>query len=510
MGPRPADFDEAVIRQSPTFLKWLSLEAGEKMRYACREFVKGSGQDEERLMRRIMIARRNNLRDHEVLKRARKQNHHTAPAATAPAASEIAVVEATVAALYPTSPEDNQDAPVIMNDPAVPPFEGLNIAVISSSNQLSDSGSVPSNPNSVTGVAPLPTAATDKLGGAKGAGRRATSNLNDQQVEREMDVAAVEATRSYRAWMELPEGHEMIYNQKYVKGQPGHDWLLRKNIWRRMRYRRDCKRMVDALRTGGDEGPAQQSDEHDGTSDAPQHPGGPASLSQAQPSRSTNAASRSTNAATKRKPRSQNKRQKKGEIYPPHRESQHSHLNMDSMDDPHESLNDAHESTSLDQLLDESTNKIVQSVKVGLLDATTLMTSTDGSQLLMSSEAESIRLNHHHAMEGRSDEDAVDQEAIEAAVAAAESFGKTAHILAESMASMHHHSHHHNAPSVGVGQEHHHDQPLDAAALDAAAQLAAAAALNQDGDDADAVAAATAAAVAASTSELYETAVNMV
>ena len=28
MGPRPADFDEALIRQSPTFGKWLQLQPG--------------------------------------------------------------------------------------------------------------------------------------------------------------------------------------------------------------------------------------------------------------------------------------------------------------------------------------------------------------------------------------------------------------------------------------------------------------------------------------------------
>mmetsp|Transcript_10669 Transcript_10669/g.17964 ORF Transcript_10669/g.17964 Transcript_10669/m.17964 type:complete len:80 (+) Transcript_10669:72-311(+) len=47
MGPRPADFDEAVIRQSPTFVKWESLENGAKLRYACRDFVKGHGKFRE-------------------------------------------------------------------------------------------------------------------------------------------------------------------------------------------------------------------------------------------------------------------------------------------------------------------------------------------------------------------------------------------------------------------------------------------------------------------------------
>lgn len=165
MGPRPVDFDEDMIRNSPTFLKWLSLEMGQKMRYACREFVRGHGDDEERLMRRIMIARRNNIRDHEVLKKARRQ---------------------------------------------------IKIC----------NGEVPDVRRS----------------------RRPPASFSDHQVEQEMDVQAVEATRSYRSWRALADGAEFVYNQKYFKGKEGHDWLLRKNIWRRMRYRRENKKMVDRLR----------------------------------------------------------------------------------------------------------------------------------------------------------------------------------------------------------------------------------------------------------------------
>lgn len=57
MGPRPPDFDEIVIKQSPTFAKWTELKEGQRLRYACREFLKGHGDDEERLMRRIMIGK---------------------------------------------------------------------------------------------------------------------------------------------------------------------------------------------------------------------------------------------------------------------------------------------------------------------------------------------------------------------------------------------------------------------------------------------------------------------
>ena len=63
-----------------------------------------------------------------------------------------------------------------------------------------------------------------------------------------MDVVAVEATRSYRKWQTLQDGEEFLYNQKYTKGKDGHDWLLRKNIWRRMRYRRENKKMVQSIK----------------------------------------------------------------------------------------------------------------------------------------------------------------------------------------------------------------------------------------------------------------------
>lgn len=121
MGPRPTDFDEDVIRQSPTFIKWAHLEPGQVLRYACREFVKGHEDDEERLMRRIMIARRNNIRDHTVLKQARAKRN------------------------------------------------------------------------------PL-----------KKRHRTAAATVSDEQVAGEMDTPAVEATRSYRAWMELKDGEEFV------------------------------------------------------------------------------------------------------------------------------------------------------------------------------------------------------------------------------------------------------------------------------------------------------------
>jgi hypothetical protein len=201
MGPRPADFDEQVIKQSPTFIRWNQFDVGEKLRYACREFVKGNGDDEERLMRRIMIARRNNLRDHQTLKRARVQ---TGGGSTSSG-----------------SPEAPAKVPKVV--PKVEPAPAS-----------------PSYPPPQAAAAAAATGSTRK--------RRPASLFSDAQVCQEMDVPAVEATRSYRTWLDLPQGGEFIYNQKYVKGKDGHDWLLRKNIWRRMRYRRENKKMVERMK----------------------------------------------------------------------------------------------------------------------------------------------------------------------------------------------------------------------------------------------------------------------
>ena len=133
MGPRPADFNEEVIRQSPTFLKWAALPDGQRLRYACREFLKGHGDDEERLMRRIMIARRNNVRDHEALKKARRITR----------------------------------------------------------------GDASGGENATNAT-------------AKRTCRRPANQFSDQQLEKEMDVPAVVATRSYRAWMALQDGQEFV------------------------------------------------------------------------------------------------------------------------------------------------------------------------------------------------------------------------------------------------------------------------------------------------------------
>jgi hypothetical protein len=206
MGPRPADFDEEVIRQSPTFLRWMQLETSQKLRYACREFVKEHGDDEERLMRRIMIARRNNIRDHETLKRARRQTKPTTPGNGSSSSTGTAEAAAAAAASKAAA-------------------------------------------NIASAAAAAAAAAAEE---SNRRSRRPPSSFSDSQVEKEMDAPAVAATRSYRSWLGLPDGAEFVYNQKYIKGRDGHDWLLRKNIWRRMRYRRENKKMVERLKDAGE------------------------------------------------------------------------------------------------------------------------------------------------------------------------------------------------------------------------------------------------------------------
>lgn len=60
------------------------------------------------------------------------------------------------------------------------------------------------------------------------------------------------------------------YNQKYTKGREGDDWLLRKNIWRRMRYRRENKKMVARFKHTGSPTPAAANME--GSSENHQRP----------------------------------------------------------------------------------------------------------------------------------------------------------------------------------------------------------------------------------------------
>mmetsp|Transcript_27898 Transcript_27898/g.43858 ORF Transcript_27898/g.43858 Transcript_27898/m.43858 type:complete len:314 (+) Transcript_27898:121-1062(+) len=209
MGPRPSDFNEEVVRRAPTFKNWEKLAKGERMMYACREFIKGEGDDEERLMRRIMIARRNNLKDHAVIKQMR-------------------AAEASSRGVDVTELKKRRKVKRELGK-----------------RDLEDLGQLP----------PLPPS---NPSGTKPRRVAGTIQPTDQDILQEMDVPAVEATRSYKKWLALPDGEKFVYNQTYEKGKKDHDWLLRKNIWRRMRYRRENKAKVERMRQteSGDEATA--------------------------------------------------------------------------------------------------------------------------------------------------------------------------------------------------------------------------------------------------------------
>lgn len=194
MGPRPPDFNEMSLKQSPTYIKWSSLREGEKLRYACREFIKGHEQDDERLLRRIMIARRNNIRDHETLKVARQRvnvgTFNTVTGTMIPrSASEKKVMKSLAAS------EINSEAPV-----KVEPAAG---------NDLMDMDDTAETHHAETMALPEATTTTSTSVAATRA-RRPPQTFSDEQIKQEMDVAAVEKTRSYRSWLEVPDGGEFV------------------------------------------------------------------------------------------------------------------------------------------------------------------------------------------------------------------------------------------------------------------------------------------------------------
>ena len=192
MGERPLDFDEIVVKQTPTYQKWLQLKEGKVLRYSSRDFRKGNTKDEERLMRRINIARRNNTRDQERLKRARRD------------ANEVQQTK-----------EENKNSGA---------EGGPNANKKARRSQLS-----PPQDNQVQKKKMTKTAKKDDI------------------FRREMDMSAVQATRSYKAWSKLEDGEEFTYGQKYCKGEEGHDWMLKKTIWRRMKYRRENQKLLNSL-----------------------------------------------------------------------------------------------------------------------------------------------------------------------------------------------------------------------------------------------------------------------
>lgn len=229
MGPRPRDFDEDLVRRSPTFRKWEELLPGGKLRYACREFIKGQGDDEERLMRRVMIARRNNVRDHHALKWARRMQ-------------STKDTETTNA----SDPSSSSSLQQPRKDP-----KGADATRLETNNEIENSGGYNSN-HSRSETEAIISRTSHLLPGEQGAppgrrSRRPTTLISDEAIKEEMDVAAVESTRSYKQWSALQTGAQFLYNQKYIKGHEAHEWLLKKNIWRRMRYRRENKKMVEQM-----------------------------------------------------------------------------------------------------------------------------------------------------------------------------------------------------------------------------------------------------------------------
>lgn len=200
LGPRPTDFDEASIRASPTFKRWLLLPLGSELVYACRSFVRGGVEDEERLMRRIMIARRANLRGHDCLKRARE------------------------AAFGSEDGKEKEEREEVEKAGSLPPL---------TCGRSSTGSNHPRQSISATTL------------------RSSLSSDPNQESLLSMDTPAVESTRSYRRWASLPDGASFLYSQTYTKGKDGHDWLLKKNIWRRMRYRRENRRKMASLQKIG-------------------------------------------------------------------------------------------------------------------------------------------------------------------------------------------------------------------------------------------------------------------
>jgi hypothetical protein len=206
MGPRPPDFNEASLKQSPTYIKWSALQDGEKLRYACREFIKGHEQDEERLLRRIMIARRNNIRDHETLKVARRVGVgllNTVPGPVIPrSTSEKKVPKEVTAAPTETSTEALEPANV--ND-----LMDVDDTIITNTRTVGEAA-----PPGTTVLLPTTTTTTTTRS------RRPPQTFSDHQIEQEMDVAAVIKTRSYRSWLEVPDGGEFVVRYVFYLHTP--------------------------------------------------------------------------------------------------------------------------------------------------------------------------------------------------------------------------------------------------------------------------------------------------
>ena len=98
-------------------------------------------------------------------------------------------------------------------------------------------------------------------GGVGSADNQHQIHQSNVDVLHEMDVLAVESMRTNRQWSLLPDGAAFSYSRSYIRGRDGHNWLLMKNIWRRMRYWKVMRAKVKSLKMqcgvggiGGEEG----------------------------------------------------------------------------------------------------------------------------------------------------------------------------------------------------------------------------------------------------------------
>ena len=235
LGPRPADFDEVKVRESPTFQNWMALQPGQVLRYACRDFVRGYQDDEEKLMRRIMIARRNNLKDHAMLKRARGNNDASEEEL---GAEERLLCHRSAGGVYGSGSigSDIKQLPPLPPPSRRPKRQRQQRRQPQANEGEDNEQSSPCGHKKRTKRNRAATTTQQRI------------NRSDDDIIHEMDMEAVEATRSYRKWSALPNDATFVYNQTYTKGKDGDDWLLKKNIWRRMRYRRQNRDKVDELK----------------------------------------------------------------------------------------------------------------------------------------------------------------------------------------------------------------------------------------------------------------------
>lgn len=169
-------------------------------------------------MRRIMIARRNNVKDHEVLKKARRRQHEKRKVTVNNSRKKSS------ASMSLNSSPRVEDC----NPTHIPSLDSNDCGVVVLADLSSFDESIEFFETKIEGNEPIAT----------------EIKIEDITIPADIDYEAVIATRSYRKWNSLPEGFEFTYNHRFIKGRAGHDDLLIKNIWRRMKYRRDNKDLV--------------------------------------------------------------------------------------------------------------------------------------------------------------------------------------------------------------------------------------------------------------------------